>query len=189
MHQNAFVYAIMSLLVIAFVFLLVSITSLRNESSAATDSLGIMINEVDRSVEVLSYKLDSLRTMMPGLGEYMTTIQLHVTKLWFAARASNWGLAAYELNELKETAETVERLHMFKDSVNVSSVLQSVRQSQMGLLGLAIKNRNPRSFNSAYDETLAACNGCHRAAGYGFIHIVTPTSEPVTNQQWKMGGQ
>jgi hypothetical protein len=189
MRQNAFVYAIMSLLVIAFVFLIVRITSIKNESSAATDSLGIMINDVDRSVEILSYKLDSLKTLMPGLGEYMSTIQLHVTKLWFAARANNWGLAAYELNELEETAETVEKLHIFKDSVNVSSVIQSVRQSQMGLLGVAIKNRNPRSFNSAYDETLAACNGCHRAAGYGFIHIVTPTGEPVTNQQWKAVGQ
>jgi hypothetical protein len=189
MRQNAFVYTVMSLLVIAFVFLFVKITSLSNESSGANDRLETIIADVDNSVEILSHKLDSLRTMMPGLGEYMTTIQLHVTKLWFAARASNWGLAAYELNELKETAETVERLHMFKDSVNVSSVLQSVRQSQMGLLGLAIKNRNPRSFNSAYDETLAACNGCHRAAGYGFIHIVTPRAEPVTNQQWKAVGR
>jgi hypothetical protein len=188
MRQNAFVYTVMSLLVIAFVFLLVRMTSLKSESSEANDRLETIIADVDNSVEMLSHRLDSLRTLMPGLGEYMTTIQLHVTKLWFAAGASNWGLAAYELNELKETAETAERLHVFKDSVNVSSVIQSVRQSQMGLLGLAIKNRNPRSFNSAYDETLAACNGCHRAAGYGFIHIVTPTGMPVTNQQWKAVG-
>jgi hypothetical protein len=189
MGRNAFVYTLMSLLVIAFVFLFVRITSLGNASSEANDRLEIMINDIDRSVEILSHKLDSLKTLMPGLGEYMTTIQLHVTKLWFAARANNWGLATYELNELEKTAETVERLHIFKDSVNVSSVIQSVRQSQMGLLGLAIKNRNPRSFNSAYDETLAACNGCHRAAGYGFIHIVTPKGEPVTNQQWKVTAQ
>jgi hypothetical protein len=189
MRQNAFVYTVMSLLVIAFVFLFVKITSLSNESSGASERLETIIADVDNSVEILSHRLDSLRTMMPGLGEYMTSIQLHVTKLWFAARASNWGLAAYELNELKETAETVERLNVFKDSVNVSSVLQSVRQSQMGLLGLAIKNRNPRNFNSAYDETLAACNGCHRAAGYSFIHIITPTGMPVTNQQWKAVGQ
>jgi hypothetical protein len=189
MGRNAFVYTVMSLLLIAFVFLFVRITSLSKESSEANDRLETIINDVDGSVEILSHKLDSLRTLMPGLGEYMATIQLHVTKLWFAARANNWGLAAYELNELEETAETVERLHMFKDSVTVSSVIQSVRQSQMGLLGLAIKNRNPRSFNSAYDETLAACNGCHRAAGNGFIHIVTPTGEPVTNQQWKATSQ
>jgi hypothetical protein len=189
MRQNAFVYTVMSLLVIAFVFLFVKITSLSNESLEANDRLETIIADVDNSVEILSHKLDSLRTLMPGLGEYMTAIQLHVTKLWFAARANNWGLAAYELNELEETAGTVERLHIFKDSVDVSSVIQSVRLSQMGLLGLAIKNRNPRSFSSAYNETLAACNGCHRAAGYGFIHIVTPTGEPVTNQQWKVTAQ
>jgi hypothetical protein len=38
-----------------------------------------------------------------GLGEYMTTIQLHAGKLWFAAKASNWDLAAYELHEIEET--------------------------------------------------------------------------------------
>jgi hypothetical protein len=74
MGRNAFVYTVMSLLLIAFVFLIVRISSLGNESSEANDRLEIMINDVDRSVEILSHKLDSLRTLMPGLGEYMTTI-------------------------------------------------------------------------------------------------------------------
>ena len=34
--------------------------------------------------------------------------------------------------------------------------------------------------------TEAACNSCHKAAGYGFIHIVKPIREPVVNQEWKV---
>jgi hypothetical protein len=30
------------------------------------------------------------KELAPGLGEYMSTIQLHAEKLWFAAKASNW---------------------------------------------------------------------------------------------------
>ena len=43
------------------------------------------------------------KELAPGLGEYMSTIQLHAGKLWFAAKASNWELAAYELHELEES--------------------------------------------------------------------------------------
>lgn len=41
----------------------------------------------------------------PGLGEFMTTMQLHMGKVWFAGKASNWDLARYELDELRETME------------------------------------------------------------------------------------
>jgi hypothetical protein len=189
MSRNVFVKTVLVLLLIAVVYLFVRVPSLGRESSEADERLETIISDLDGSVQTLNRKLDSLRILMPGLGEYMTTIQLHAAKLWFATRASNWGLAGYELNELEETIETVEKLHVFKDSVNVSSVLQSVRLSQLPVLKLAITRKNPHSFTSAYEQTLSACNGCHRAAGYGFIHIFTPTGEPVTNQQWKMAGQ
>ena len=39
----------------------------------------------------------------------MTTIQLHAGKLWFAAKAANWELAEYELDELKETILAASR--------------------------------------------------------------------------------
>jgi hypothetical protein len=189
MNRNVFAVAVPVLLLVAVVYVFVRVSSLGRESSEANERLETIVSDLDGSVQALNRKLDSLRILMPGLGEYMTTIQLHAAKLWFAARASNWGLAGYELNKLGETMETVEKLNIFKDSVNVSSAIQSVRLSQLPILKLAITRKNPRSFTTAYDETLSACNGCHRVAGYGFIHIVTPTSEPVTNQQWKTAGQ
>lgn len=36
------------------------------------------------------------------------------------------------------------------------------------------------------NETLSACNECHTAAGYKFIHIIRPSAPPVTNQKWEM---
>jgi hypothetical protein len=38
----------------------------------------------------------------PGLGEFMSGIQVHHAKLWFAGKNQNWKLADFEVNELKE---------------------------------------------------------------------------------------
>jgi hypothetical protein len=121
-----------------------------------------------------------------GLGDYMTTIQLHVGKLWFAAKASNWELAKYELDELKETMEATKALNAEKNGVKISGVLDSVLQTQVAELAASIERKSPAEFSKSYDETLSACNGCHTEAGYKFIHIVRPIAPPVTNQSWEM---
>src|SRR5579872_3032425 len=47
---------------------------------------------------------------LPGLGEIMTLQQLRHIKLWFAGRAGNWALADYEIGELNEGFEDVDKL-------------------------------------------------------------------------------
>ncbi|MBI3189734.1 MAG: hypothetical protein HYZ33_03705 [Ignavibacteriales bacterium] len=143
------------------------------------------IVQLEISLQRLHASFDSLKTQTPGLGEYMSTIQLHTAKLWFSSRATNWNLAEYELDELEETVEASEALHAVKNTVDISAVLQSMRTTQLPLLRQSIENTNLRMFTSAYQQTLAACNGCHQSAGYKFIHIVIPAREPVTNQEWK----
>jgi len=128
--------------------------------------------------------LASIKELAPGLGEYMTTIQLHAGKLWFAAEAANWELAQYELDELKETMEAAKALNAEKNGVKISNVLDSVLQTQVAQLAESVKRKSSGEFQKSYDETLSACNGCHTEAGYKFIHIVRPSASPVTNQKW-----
>jgi len=128
--------------------------------------------------------LASIKELAPGLGEYMTTIQLHAGKLWFAAKAANWELAQYELDELKETMEAAKALNAEKNGVKISNVLDSVLQTQVAQLAESVKRKSSGEFQKSYDETLSACNGCHTEAGYKFIHIVRPSAPPVTNQKW-----
>ena len=124
------------------------------------------------------------KDLVPGLGEYMSTIQLHAGKLWFAAKAANWELAEYELDELKEIMEAAKGLNAEKNGVKISNVLDSVLQTQVAGLERSIKSKSQTEFQKSYDETLGACNGCHTEAGYKFIQIVRPTAPPVTNQKW-----
>jgi hypothetical protein len=186
MKQSRVIIAVSILALAVLVVLILKITSLSSAASSQKEELARTAVALEDSLQKLNGVLDSLKERMPGLGEYMTTMQLHMAKLWFAVQAANWGLASYELGELQETMEGAEALHAIKNKVDISSVLQSVRQTQTVLIGKSIEQRNVHNFMSAYDQTLAACNGCHRPAGKGFIHIITPTAPPVTNQQWKM---
>ena len=124
----------------------------------------------------------------PGLGEFMTTMQLHMGKVWFAGKSSNWDLARYEIDELREAMEAAQNLHATKNGVDISKVLAAVNQSQISQLSEAVDKKNQRNFTHAYNEALSACNGCHEESGHGFIKITRPTAPPVTNQKWDVTG-
>ena len=139
---------------------------------------------LEDSVRILRLQVDSLRQLSPGLGDYMTTIQLHAAKLWYAFMGANWELAEYEVNELNETIDAAKSLHAMKNNVNTASVLQSVQETQILTMRNAITSKDHQLFSAAYHQTLDACNGCHKSAGYGFISIVLPSAPPVSNQEW-----
>jgi len=185
MKRNLFTSLALGLLTLAVFLQFLWTSSVKQDAErVATD-----FAQVSDSLRILHLVVDSLKAQTPGLGEYMTTIQLHVSKLWFAGQASNWKLAKYELDELAETMETAELLHARRNDVDVSSVLRSIRLTLVPLFDRSLVKKSPRAFGNAYNQALATCNGCHRPAGYEFIHIVAPTREPVSNQQWGAHGQ
>jgi hypothetical protein len=185
MKYAAYLWGIAVLSVIVIVFLLVRIRSLGNEVQGIRDQNSREVAALQESLKRAQADVATAKDLTPGLGEYMTTIQLHAGKLWFAAKASNWELAQYELDELKETMEAAKDLNAEKNGVKISGVLDSVLQTQVAQLAKTIKQKNQSEFRKSYDETLSACNGCHTEAGYKFIHIVRPTAPPVTNQRWE----
>jgi hypothetical protein len=147
-------------------------------------NFGSGIGAMQDSLDRLQHQIELLKLQAPGLGEHMSTIQLHVSKLWFAAQASNWELCTFEMGELNEAMDAGKSLHVVRNTVDISNVLQSVQNTQMQLLKQSIETRQQESFVPAYNQTLDACNGCHRSAGYAYIHVITPTAQPVTNQRW-----
>jgi hypothetical protein len=181
-----YVWGMLALSVIMFLFFIVRVVSLGNEVQGIRDKNDRDLTALQESLKRVQAELATARESMPGLGEYMTTIQLHAGKLWFAAKASNWELTQYELDELKETMEAAKALNAEKNGVKISNVLDSVLQTQVGDLDKSIKSKSQGEFQKSYDETLSACNGCHTEAGYKFIHIIRPSTPPVTNQKWEM---
>jgi hypothetical protein len=189
MKYAAYLWSAVTICLVLIVFLLIWINRLDSRIRSLGDPNSGGLTALQDSLKRVQADLTSAKELAPGLGEYMTTIQLHAGKLWFAAKASNWDLAAYELDELKETMEAAKALNAEKNGVKISNVLDSVLQTQVAQLAESIKRKRTGEFQKSYDETLSACNGCHTEAGYKFIHIVRPSAPPVTNQKWEMSAK
>ena len=116
-------------------------------------------------------------SMVPGLGEIMTLQQLRHIKLWFAGHAGNWPLADYEMGELNEGFEGVNKL-LGGDTVDkaVGAPMQALQK--------IIDDKNRTAFTAAFDQLTAGCNSCHRKLDHGFIAIQRPTSLPYSNQNF-----
>ena len=189
MKRSGYLAAALGVCLIVVVFLLIKTANLSSELQTANEKNNRTAADLQASIKRAEAELATLKETASGLGEYMTTIQLHVGKLWFAAKAANWELAEYELDELKETMEAAKGLNAEKNGVKISDVLDSVLQTQVAALDKSIKSKSQTKFQSSYDETLSACNGCHESAGYKFIYIVRPSAPPVTNQKWEMSAK
>src|SRR3984893_15283027 len=98
----------------------------------------------------------------PPLGEIMTLQQLRHIKLWFAGRAGNWPLADYEMGELNEGFEDVNKL-LGGDTVDkaVGAPVQALQK--------IIDDKNRAAFPAAFDQLTAGCNSCPHTQDHGLI--------------------
>lgn len=124
---------------------------------------------------------------VPGLGEMMGAIQLRHAKLWYAGKVRNWELADYELGEIKEAFVDAATYQPVFKGRPVAEMLQPITNDAIVSVEKAIEAKNAAQFSKAFDHLSNACNTCHKSAGYGFISIQRPTTEPLTNQRFASG--
>jgi len=120
----------------------------------------------------------------PGLGEFMTGIQIHHAKLWFAGRAANWQLADFEIHEIEEALADIRKYCTDRPEINslpmIDKPIRSVESS--------IEKKDLSTFESQYKILTATCNECHRATEHGFNVIKVPVSPPFDNQAFDTTG-
>ncbi|HZP67376.1 MAG TPA: hypothetical protein VFB32_13830 [Rudaea sp.] len=120
----------------------------------------------------------------PELGEQMLGIQIRHARLWYAARAKNWTLAAFELQELKEAFDAVVEQnpdHAIFQPQRLADILPAMTKAPITALRDAIDHGSSAEFEKAYDGLSAACTGCHRTAGNDFLVIQRPTTPVLDN--------
>lgn len=128
---------------------------------------------------------------VPGLGEIMTLTQMRHAKLWFAGEAENWPLADYELDEIEEGFADATRFHPTHKSAPspLTVLVPEFIGPPLQELRTAVQDRDRASFERGFDALTAACNGCHRAAGFSFNVVTRPTANPYPNQQFRVTGR
>jgi hypothetical protein len=113
----------------------------------------------------------------PGLGEIMALQQMRHIKLWFAGSGGNWPLADYEIGELKEGFDDVQKMLG-------GGVVEQHVGDPISALEKAIDSRDRAAFIADFDKLSAGCNACHTILDHKFIVIQRPTALPYSNQSF-----
>ncbi|HUH28437.1 hypothetical protein [Gelidibacter sp.] len=143
-------------------------------------------NQQNDQTQSLKNKIDSLEskladTYKPGFGDFMGSIQAHHSKLWFAGLYENWDLADFEVHELMEAIEDIEKFHEGREETLLIGMIMPPLDS----ISNAIEQKNTALFNSSYTSLTNTCNQCHKAVDMEFIIVKQPDTPPFSNQDFK----
>ena len=125
------------------------------------------------------------KSYIPGLEQFMNTIQTEHAKLWFAGDARNWELAAYQLAEIKEVMSDVQDLVPTFKNLPLAKMLDGVITGPIAEIEHALDARDFTKFSAGYGKLTEACNSCHQATGNHFIVIQRPTHPAFPNQDFR----
>lgn len=119
-------------------------------------------------------KLDTLASIQPGLGTVMIEYSTRVSNMYYAAKAKNWGMAAYQLKEAVEIQEVGETTRP-----NRVGLLKGFENNSLKPLARDIVNQDFPTLQNDFNTMVTSCNGCHIGTGYGYIAYGLPT-QPLT---------
>lgn len=135
--------------------------------------------KLQAQIDSLQRKLDN--SYKPGLGEFMSGIQVHHAKLWFAGQAGNWKLSDFETKEIREALDDIQTYCTDRPEVASLPMIRPPLDS----VDQAIRNRSLPQFKSAFILLTNTCNNCHRSAKHEFNVIQIPAVPPFTNQSFQ----
>jgi hypothetical protein len=146
----------------------------------------ISCNQSANSNKQLQARVDSLEkklgnTYKPGLGEFMSGIQVHHAKLWFAGQNQNWQLADFELHEIMEALDDIKTFNTDRLEIKPLTMIYPPLDS----LNKSVQQKNLTSFKSNFVLLTITCNNCHRNTKHGFNVIKIPDAPPFSNQDFK----
>ncbi|MBS1935549.1 MAG: cytochrome c [Bacteroidetes bacterium] len=149
--------------VIYFLCLLIIILSISCKEETTTDNKQAQI--------------DSLKTIIsqlkPGLGEFMLQIRYHHDSLGKAILNKDYERAAYETDELKETAEKINQLNITNDKLQKPFALfyEKYLQSPLTSLADAAAKKDDASLKNNFTALTNNCNSCHHENNMAFMKI------------------
>lgn len=135
----------------------------------------------------LKVQIDSLQVKLnnsykPGFGEFMSNIQMHHIKLWFAGKNENWALADFEINEIRENFEDITQYCTDRPE----SKLVGMIQQPLNNLDSAIRQKDLSQFKNSYEILTNTCVSCHRETKHKFIKIKIPDENIFKDQVFKL---
>jgi hypothetical protein len=131
----------------------------------------------------LEAEIAEIKGMLPSQSHTMIDVEYHFANLWFAARAANWPLATFYLNETRgrlNWALRVRPVRKLADSseLDLRPILKGIEEGAFAALKTAVDKHDTAAFEPAYRAMLAQCQACHVAAEKPFLRPQIPTAPP-----------
>jgi hypothetical protein len=127
----------------------------------------------------------SIKQYMPRLVAIMGAAQNQHLKLWFAGKAKNWELAAYELRQLTDTLAEAAILY---PGIPVSNV--TTMQEPLLSVADAVTAGNSQGFAASMQKLTEGCNACHVSMERKYVVMTLPTQQSwPTNQLFAPPGK
>lgn len=144
-------------------------------------------NESKTGNTILQTRIDSLEkrladTYKPGFGEFMTGIQAHHAKLWFAGQNQNWKLADFEVHEIMEAFDDIQKYETDRKESQMVGMINPAIDS----INSAISSKDPGMFKSSFYLLTNTCNNCHQAAKFEFNVVKIPEVSTFSNQDFRV---
>jgi hypothetical protein len=118
-------------------------------------------------------QLKSLAEIQPGLGTVMIEYAHRFGTMFYSAKGGNWGMAAYQLKEMREIQEVGETTRPAR-----AAPLKAFESANLDKLEATIKGKDFKKFDGAFKQAVEGCNGCHAATGFGYIKYQLPRTSP-----------
>jgi hypothetical protein len=130
-------------------------------------------------VAALKAEVARLRGMVPDQSHAMADVGYHFTNLYFAARAQNWPLAQFCVDEVRSHLRWAVRIiPVRKDregrEVDLNGILTALEKGSLKDLSDAVRVKDKTTFDAAYRVQMENCMACHRAASKEFIRLKIP---------------
>lgn len=142
----------------------------------------------EKKISYLESRIDSLQqelanAYVPGFGEFMSGVQVHHAKLWFAGMNENWDLADFEINEIRELKDDIIKYETDRPESKMIPMLEPALDS----VAQTVRHKNIADFRKSFVLLTTTCNNCHRAVNYPFNDVKIPDTPPFSNQIFEPG--
>jgi len=121
----------------------------------------------------------------PTMGDMMNTlVQPRHAKLWLAAHAENWPLAAYALVEIRQSFAGIVKAQPRFRGLPVAELVDAAMSQPIAAVDAAIKQKDAAKFAAAYDQLTQGCNACHATVDHPFVVIKAPDASAFADQDF-----
>jgi hypothetical protein len=117
--------------------------------------------------------IEELARMQPGMDRLMAEVGPRVHRMYYAAKAGNWPLAAYFCKSvIKQLKLSVESRPKYDPEMT------DYLRDDYAPVSAAIKAQDPQAFETAYQRMVDRANELHGVFGKPYIGWKTPSQPP-----------